>query len=50
VLRITSGDVALWMHYDVFDNLLYQVGGDIFFCYETFAVGPPRCFASLILG
>jgi hypothetical protein len=26
VLRVTSGNVALWMHYDVFDNLLYQVG------------------------
>ena len=25
VLRVTSSDVALWMHYDVFDNLLYQV-------------------------
>lgn len=25
VLRITSSAVALWMHYDVFDNLLYQV-------------------------
>jgi hypothetical protein len=25
VLRVTSSEVALWMHYDVFDNLLYQV-------------------------
>ena len=25
VLRVSSSDVALWMHYDVFDNLLYQV-------------------------
>jgi hypothetical protein len=25
VLRVTSSSVALWMHYDVFDNLLYQV-------------------------
>jgi len=25
VLRVSSSGVALWMHYDVFDNLLYQV-------------------------
>jgi hypothetical protein len=44
VLRVSSSDVALWMHYDVFRQLAVS-GRDLFLRFETFA----RVFGCLFL-